>query len=214
VNQPRLYDATAASGRLATEPCIAHDGRPRQQHQLGIATLKNPAKLEVLVAILREVGIGRVGVSPSHPSLEQTAGALRLARIALAASRPGSVTVFDDASLAVCVACAAEVMPRVAAAVLGPLLEAKPDDRDILLQTLEAWRDNGGSATAAGAKLFCHPNTVRYRLRRIETLTGRSLTDPLAISELCLALEAVRNRPELVSGPAGASLSERATNER
>ncbi len=71
------------------------------------------------------------------------------------------------------------------------------DDRDTLLDTLEAWRDNEASATAAGAKLFCHPNTVRNRLRRIETLTGRSLSDPRAIAELCLALEAVRLRPEL-----------------
>ena len=33
----------------------------------------------------------------------------------------------------------------------------------------------GGSATAAGQALFCHPNTVRYRLRRVEELTGRSV---------------------------------------
>jgi DNA-binding PucR family transcriptional regulator len=46
---------------------------------------------------------------------------------------------------------------------------------------------------------LCHPNTVRHRLRRVEMLTGRSLSDPLAIAELCLALEAVRSRPELLS---------------
>jgi DNA-binding PucR family transcriptional regulator len=90
-------------------------------------------------------------------------------------------------------------MPRVVTAVFGPLLELRPDDRDILLETLEAWRDNNGSATAAGSKLFCHPNTVRHRLRRIENLTGTSLSDPRAISELCLALEAVRLRPELLT---------------
>ena len=90
-------------------------------------------------------------------------------------------------------------MPRVVTAIFGPLLELRPDDRDILLETLEAWRDNNGSATAAGSKLFCHPNTVRHRLRRIETLTGRSLSDPHAITELCLALEAVRLRPELLA---------------
>jgi DNA-binding PucR family transcriptional regulator len=87
----------------------------------------------------------------------------------------------------------------VVTAVFGPLLELRPDDRDILLETLEAWRDNNGSATTAGAKLFCHPNTVRHRLRRIETLTERSLSDPHATAELCLALEAVRLRPELLT---------------
>jgi DNA-binding PucR family transcriptional regulator len=90
-------------------------------------------------------------------------------------------------------------MPRVEAAILCPRRELRPDDRDVLLETLEAWRDNDGSANGAGAKLFCHPNTVRPRLRRIEPLTGRSLSDPLAIAELCLALEAVRSRSELLA---------------
>jgi DNA-binding PucR family transcriptional regulator len=107
--------------------------------------------------------------------------------------------VFDASPVPVIVASARDVMPPVAAAILGPLLQARPDDRAVLLETLEAWRDNDGSANAAGAALFCHPNTVRHRLRRIETLTGKSLTNPLAIAELCLALEAVRSQPALIS---------------
>ena len=187
-----------AEERLARQE-IASAWQLRPEMQVGIASLKTPAKLDALVAVLGDVGVGRVGVSPSYAALDQTANALRLARIALAASRPGAVTVFDAAPMPVTVACAAEVMPRVAASILGPVLEMRPDDQGILLETLEAWRDNDGSATAAGAKLFCHPNTVRHRLRRIETLTGRSLSDPRAIAELCLALEAVRNRPELLA---------------
>ncbi len=179
---------------------IASAWQLRPEMQVGIASLKTPAKLDVLIEVLRDMGTARVGVSPPYPALDQTAGALRLARLALAASRPSAVTLFDTAPVPVTVARAAEVMPRVAAAILGPLLEVRPDDRQILLDTLEAWRDNGGSATAAGAKLFCHPNTVRHRLRRIETLTGRSLSDPLGITELCVALEAVRHRPDLLSG--------------
>ena len=171
----------------------------RPEMQVGIACLKSAAKLDVLVEVLRESSTGRIGVSPQYPAVEQTPTAVRLARLALAGSRPGAVTVFDSAPLSVTVASATEVMPRVAVAVLGSLLELRPDDRDTLLDTLEAWRDNEASATAAAALLLCHPNTVRHRLRRIETLTGRSLSDPLAVAELCLALEAVRLRPELLS---------------
>ena len=40
--------------------------------------------------------------------------------------------------------------------------------------------------------LFCHPNTVRYRLHRIEERTGRSLTRPRDIAELCLVFEVHR----------------------
>jgi hypothetical protein len=177
---------------------IASAWQLRPEMQVGIACLKKASSLGALVAALRDVSTGRVGVSPSYPSLEQTASALRLARLALVASRSGEVTAFDSAPLSVTVASASDVLPRVVDAVFGPLLELRADDRDVLLETLEAWRDNDGSATAAGAKLFCHPNTVRHRLRRIETLTGRSLSDPRAITELCLALEAVRIQPELV----------------
>jgi hypothetical protein len=186
-------------GRL-TRKDMASAWQLRPELQVGIVCLKAPSKINALVEVLSSVDSGRVGVSPSYEGLEGTATAQRLARLALAASRPGSVTVFDAAPLAVAAAGAAEVMPRVVTAVLGPLLELRPDDRDVLLETLEAWRDNGGSATEAGAKLYCHPNTVRHRLRRIESLTGRSLSDPRAVADLSLALEGVRIRSELL-GP-------------
>ncbi|MER6427529.1 helix-turn-helix domain-containing protein [Streptomyces sp900105245] len=51
-------------------------------------------------------------------------------------------------------------------------------------------------ATAdAAERLFVHPNTVRYRLRRIEELTGRPLTDPLTVADLGAALYALRLLP-------------------
>jgi DNA-binding PucR family transcriptional regulator len=42
---------------------------------------------------------------------------------------------------------------------------------------------------AAAAQLHCHPNTVRYRLHRIEERTGRVLSVPGDVAELCLAFE-------------------------
>jgi DNA-binding PucR family transcriptional regulator len=52
-----------------------------------------------------------------------------------------------------------------------------------------------GSATAAGAALFCHPNTVRYRLRRIEAASGRTLASPGDVAELVTAVRAWRELP-------------------
>lgn len=56
--------------------------------------------------------------------------------------------------------------------VVRPLADAGP----ALTETLEAYLDAGGAIEACARKLFVHPNTVRYRLRRIADFTGR---DPM-----------------------------------
>ncbi|PLW71130.1 hypothetical protein C0036_19460 [Streptomyces sp. DJ] len=84
----------------------------------------------------------------------------------------------------------------MARAVLGPLLDLPADDRSALLGTLDAWLDCGGSARETGRRLYCHPNTVRYRLRRVEALTGRSPGDPRGLSELSAARDVLRILPQ------------------
>jgi DNA-binding PucR family transcriptional regulator len=46
-----------------------------------------------------------------------------------------------------------------------------------LLDTLTAYLDTSSSIEGTGRRLFVHPNTVRYRLRRIADVTGLSPTD-------------------------------------
>ncbi len=48
----------------------------------------------------------------------------------------------------------------------------------VLVQTLRAYLDSFGDVAAAAGQLHVHPNTVRYRTRRIETLLSTSLADP------------------------------------
>jgi DNA-binding PucR family transcriptional regulator len=48
----------------------------------------------------------------------------------------------------------------------------------MLVQTLRAYLDSFGDVAAAAQQLHVHPNTVRYRTRRIETLLSTSLADP------------------------------------
>ena len=150
-------------------------------------------RLDRLVSFLRSAAVGRVGVSPGYEELGRTRDALRLARIAMRGSVDGSwVTVFDEAPLTVAAVADPDVMERYVRNVFGGLDDLTRDDRAILLDTLEAWLDSGGSAGDTAARLYCHPNTVRHRLRRIEERTGRSLSSPRGVSELCLALEAYR----------------------
>ncbi len=169
--------------------------------QMGIVSLRSKRNIPALVEILRSGAVARVGVSPVYSGLESTSQALHLARIALASSREGDpmVNMFDDAPLPVLVVSSPTTSYRVTKAILGPLLEINPDERDMLLDTLAAFFAFQGSAIEAGKHLYCHPNTVRHRLHRIERQTGRSLQDPRSSAELFVALEALRTLP----GPAG-----------
>ena len=58
--------------------------------------------------------------------------------------------------------------------VTQPLADAGP----ALSETLDAYLDTGGAIEACARKLFVHPNTVRYRLKRIADFTGRDPTVP------------------------------------
>lgn len=76
---------------------------------------------------------------------------------------------------------------RLAAALLEPLLTGRADVRREHLATLRALLDHGGVNEAAAA-LGVHRNTVAYRVRRIEHLTGWRLADPELRLPLAVAL--------------------------
>jgi DNA-binding PucR family transcriptional regulator len=46
-----------------------------------------------------------------------------------------------------------------------------------LSDTLDAYLDCGGAVETCARSLFVHPNTVRYRLKRIAEVTGRDPTN-------------------------------------
>lgn len=57
-----------------------------------------------------------------------------------------------------------------------------------LVETLAAYLEQTGSLEATARALFVHPNTVRYRLRRVSDITGYTPTDPRHAFTLRLAL--------------------------
>jgi hypothetical protein len=178
---------------------VASAWRLSPDQQVGVVSLgRRPVAL--VVGVLGELAAGRVGVSPTFPTVEHAPRAVRLARIAMANLTGPGVAQFDDSPLGALVAADPAVARDLVARVLGRLLALDAEDRASLLATVEAWLDAGGSATAAGQALFCHPNTVRYRLRRVEELTGRSVDVPRAAAELTVALQALRVFPALGDG--------------
>jgi hypothetical protein len=80
---------------------------------------------------------------------------------------------------------------RLSHALLEPLLAGRADVRREHLATLRALLDHGGVNEAAAA-LGVHRNTVAYRIRRIEELTGWRLGDPEIRLPLAVALRLVQ----------------------
>lgn len=74
--------------------------------------------------------------------------------------------------------------------VLGPLEEGGGEYGDELVRSLEAFIEQNGHWERAARELFCHRHTLRYRIRRIEELTGRDLSRARDRIEFWLALRA------------------------
>jgi purine catabolism regulator len=72
--------------------------------------------------------------------------------------------------------------------VLAGVQDGDPAYADELLRSLDAFLEHNGHWERAAAQLFCHRHTLRYRIRRVEELTGRSLASPRDRIEFWLAL--------------------------
>lgn len=142
----------------------------------------------VLERLAEAFGDGSVVAGPTVPTLAE---AHRSAAEALAALR--AVVAWPSAPRPVR---AADLLPertlagdqeaerQLVADVVGPLTASG----GVLVATLDAYLDAGGVLEAAARTLFVHPNTVRYRLRRISELTGRSPSNPRDALVLRVAL--------------------------
>ena len=75
--------------------------------------------------------------------------------------------------------------------VFEPIARAGP----VVIETLAAYLENGSSVEAAARVLYVHPNTVRYRLRRVVDLAGLTPTNPRDAYTLRLALSLGRLFP-------------------
>ncbi|CDR06126.1 PucR family transcriptional regulator [Streptomyces iranensis] len=74
--------------------------------------------------------------------------------------------------------------------MLRALHEHDATGRGDLVASLRAWLSRHGQWDAAAADLGVHRHTLRYRMRRVEEILGRSLDDPDVRMELWLALKA------------------------
>jgi len=133
-----------------------------------------------------------IGLGPPTP-LDRLQSSFRLAsRAALTADAFGLRGVYDTPRLGLLPAVLAdddvgEVMVRRYIAPLGDTRAG----RDVLA-TVRHHLASGMRVDHTASALFVHENTVRYRLRRFEQVTGADLRDPASVLEVWWGLQRSR----------------------
>jgi DNA-binding PucR family transcriptional regulator len=75
--------------------------------------------------------------------------------------------------------------------LVDPRIRALRAQDPVLTETLRVYLDSFGDVGAAAQLLGVHPNTVRYRVRRIQKLLSASLSDPEVRLVFSLGLRAI-----------------------
>jgi DNA-binding PucR family transcriptional regulator len=106
----------------------------------------------------------------------------------------GQVTSLEEARTTVLLD---EIVSQIAARprLVDPRVRLLRQHDPMLAETLHAYLDGFGDIAAVAHRLHVHPNTVRYRVRRIEKLLSTSLSDPDDRLALALGLRATELRP-------------------
>lgn len=194
---PDQERAPATAERALASLGVRSAWRSEADGEVGLVSLDRSHRIDRLMGYLTSLTVGRVGISEAFEAIVETPQAVTQAQLARDTATPGENVVmrFGDARVAALVASTPDLAMGLAHHVLAGVLAQDEDEQRLLLTTLRAWYDAQGSAAGAAAALHCHPNTVRYRLTKITSLTGRDLHAPGDVVHLYLALEAIRLWP-------------------
>jgi len=158
-----------------------------------------PDPLELAGRIRSELAarLGKVGAAASRPAATHSLrSSFHEARCALEAARlrngdtPETIASYkdlgafqlllslqdDDALMSYC------------RGVLGPVEQGEGEYGDELLRSLDVFIEHNGHWEKAAGALYCHRHTLRYRIRRVEQLTGRDFSRARDRIEFWLAL--------------------------
>ncbi|NUS09713.1 MAG: PucR family transcriptional regulator [Nonomuraea sp.] len=169
---PGIVTATGAAEAVALVPLAGNTAEELTAHVLRGARTLEAGLGEGRITL----GVSSVTTGPAALSslIEEARHALRLA--ALSGDRVSVITGDDVSShRTLLAAIPGELRRAFRARLLGRLESYDAANQTDLLETLRAYLEESGSWAATAERLHVHVNTLRYRLRRIEELTGRSL---------------------------------------
>jgi DNA-binding PucR family transcriptional regulator len=145
------------------------------------------------------LGIGRaVPAADARRSFHEARCALEALGLGLAASdgngsgsthRPRLATYKDLGSFQLLLSLQDDEALRLFCdSILGPIEASEGPYGGELMRSLEAFIEENGQWERAARRLYCHRHTLRYRIRRVEELTGRNLGSARDRIEFWLAL--------------------------
>ena len=182
---PALVATTTAAGKpLLTVILDAGDRDPLPIARKGRSDLLGRDR-NVRAAVSRSMGVGalRRAFHEARCALEATSLANGSAPEVASHRDLGAFTLLlalqDD-----------EALRLYSEGLLEPIERGEGEYGGELLRSLEAFIENNGNWERAARQLYCHRHTLRYRIRKIEELTGRDLSRATDRIELWLALRA------------------------
>jgi purine catabolism regulator len=188
------WDALALLAERA-EAAAARCGEPllavREGSRLIVLAAEDAQSLATAVDLAEAEEALAAGLSAPVPP-EEVPEAHRQAENALAVALRRGLNLVEHGEVG-----AGSVMPLLAddavrafaEGLLRPLREHDSTSRGDLVASLAAWLSHHGQWDAAAADLGVHRHTLRYRMRRVEEILGRSLDEPDVRMELWLALK-------------------------
>ncbi|MDX3097393.1 PucR family transcriptional regulator ligand-binding domain-containing protein [Streptomyces sp. ME19-03-3] len=183
----QLTERVETAGMRAGEPVLAvrDEGRltvlAAADGEVTAACVAAADGSDDLVAGL-SAAVGAEGVPGAHEQAERA--------LAVARRRGRSLVEHDEVGAGSMLPLLADDAVRAFSdGLLRPLREHDATARGDLVASLRAWLSRHGQWDAAAADLGVHRHTLRYRMRRVEEILGRSLDDPDVRMELWLALK-------------------------
>lgn len=175
----------ATDGGAVAEAAVQHAARVEAAHPGAVGQARGSGAGREALPLVAGVSApaGPAVVTVAYKQAEQ---ALSVAR------RRGRVLVEheDVTAGSVMDLLADDAVQAFADGTLRALREHDERGRGDLVASLRAWLSRHGQWDAAAADLGVHRHTLRYRMRRVEEILGRSLDDPDTRMELWLALKA------------------------
>jgi purine catabolism regulator len=192
--------AEAAPGLVASTgslTCALVRGLPEEELFAFAATISHRVSDEIGGGV--RAGIGRpVAAAEARRSFHEARCAVEALALGMTGGHNGSEPANGSARLATYKDLGSfqlllslqedEALRLFCDSILGPIEASEGHYGGELMRSLEAFIEENGQWERAAKRLYCHRHTLRYRIKRVEELTGRDLASARDRIEFWLAL--------------------------